>query len=193
MEKSATSKASSVFFILIFGLIFVLFFFLQPKMAAAIFPSIREARKTEFLKKVEEAGQINPQEFWQFREFYSPGSFTFNEKYVDVASGLQLKKMSDLPFPRVVLLSFTSANSQSRDSLIFPEEWANVVSAQKINSLKIIFQTPHSYIYNDGDQTKILFIKPISEMMTANGFFLYTDQEKEKFKKYYWLNETTLY
>jgi len=192
MEKSATSKAA-FFFISMCGMIALLFFFLQPKVAASVFPSVREARRTDFLKKVEEAGQINPQDFWQFREFYSPGSFTFNEKYIDVASGLQLKKNVVLPVPRVGLLSFNSVHAQSEESLIVPEAWPSVVTAHHINAQRILFQTPHTYIYTDGAQTKILFMKPISEMMTANGFFLYNDLEKEKFKKYYWLDETTLY
>src|SRR5260221_10666142 len=65
-----------------------MFSILQPSVSAFLFPQKRSLVLRNFLHAVEQKNGIDPQDFWQFREEYSPGSFHFNEQVADVAGVL---------------------------------------------------------------------------------------------------------
>ena len=182
-----------LFAVLLMVCIVALFLTLQPKVAALLFPQLRAKMRNNFLSQVQQQHDINPQLFWQFREFYSPGSFTFFPQYEDLAGGLVLKN-SIAPITKVPILDFHSPFITSSDSLIFRENWQKYMNVKNISAHDVLFQNPTTLIYQaENNQLKIIFVKPIEEMQIANGFFDYTDQEKQLLQNRYWLDETTVY
>ncbi len=167
-----------------------MFLTLQPKFAAFLFPSKRAAVLKNFLSQVQQKKTINAQDFWQFREFISPGSFHFNPETAEVAGILNLHKIQG---SQVHLMEFTSPVMTSSDQVITRDRWIRLSAYLPQLAEKMLFANQESFIFYDhqGD-LHILFVKPIEEMATANGFFDYTQQEKEYFHDYYWFNDTRL-
>src|SRR5581483_2899830 len=56
----------------------VAFLFLTPKLTSRLFPQKRDMILKQFVQNVEKTHQVDPQKFWEFREFFSPGYYTFN-------------------------------------------------------------------------------------------------------------------
>ena len=75
IQKALNSTLGFSILLLVF--IVVLFIVLSPKVSSLLLPFKSEAILNDFINKTKIAGAINPQEYWQFREFYSPGYFTF--------------------------------------------------------------------------------------------------------------------
>jgi len=70
-----------------------LFIFLQPKVESQFFPSKRAQVWQYFFHQVEQKQVILPQDFWEFRELFSPGFFVFNDGLASVAGILNLHKL----------------------------------------------------------------------------------------------------
>ena len=197
MSQSATRKekkekdVSLLYCAVLLISIIAAFFFLQPKMAALFFPQVRAARLAAFLQHTKATHQINVQEFWQFREFYSLGSFQFNHQEAEVAGGLKLPKYFSAP--TVWLLSFHSPFLVSWDSAVSQSDWQRYFP-QHVSPQQIVFQNSTEIIFWEHPKVlKIVFVKSITEMVSANGFFDYTPHEHEILNGHYWLNETWIY
>lgn len=166
-----------------------LFVLLQPKVSSLIFPQKRAAIRAEFIQRVVADQYINPQVFWQFREFYSPGSFTFDPKYSEVAGVLKFT----YPFrqSKIELLKFHSPYLDSYDAII-QKNLAEQYLQEAIQQPKqILFQDLRSIIYLDqSDEMRIIFVKPIEEMMQTNGFFDYDQKERDHMRGMLWMSET---
>ena len=178
---------------------FLIFLFvtLQPQLASQFFPRRRERLKAEFIHQVQRDHYLHPQLFWQFREFYSPGFVRFDEKLADVAGILRLPRY---PFtqPRTILLHFSSPHIESWDSAVSTaqaERYLKPLSGTgEMGAPIVYYQDEMTRIFSaDGKTLQIIFLKPLAEMMIANGFFDYTEYEREAFNHMYWLNETWVY
>lgn len=55
-----------------------------------------------------------------------------------------------------------------------------------------MYQNTNELIASSGKTTYIYFIKPISEMSKANGFFDYKDQDKKLLETKNWYVETKI-
>lgn len=192
MGQRTITKQSVIVAVSIFGIL-VLFIFLQPKAAALLFPPVRNKIKTDFLQRVISQHDMNAQEFWQFREFYAPGHFTYNSHAADLAGGLILRDSIKSSSP-VLLLSFSSPFSESWESIVSRQDWQHYVDTKNVPAENILFHNATTLIYQDKPgPLHIIFIKPIEEMVSANGFFNYTDQERKLLSDKYWLNQTWIY
>src|SRR3989344_1180556 len=56
---------------------------LLPKLSSKVFPKEQSKMLKTFISLVVKNQSINPQEYWEFREFYSPGFFTFSKTGID--------------------------------------------------------------------------------------------------------------
>ncbi len=204
MSRSAIGKI--IFPLCLFFFLTGAFVLLQPKIAVGVFPSLQAQRLKNFLSLCsghECANGINAQRFWEFREFSGPGSFTYNPETVDIANGLVLKKFDPTTTQRIQLLGYTSPYIVSWDGLVRKESnWQTYVSPDHLTPQQkqhILFQDAATLIYQeDLHKIKIIFTKdidnyPTDDMMTTNGFFQYTDDERQLLKNYYWLDETWVY
>lgn len=156
-------------------LIIVLFLLLSPKISSEVFSFKRHTVLNEFINSTKANGRIDPQAYWKFREFYSPGSFIFSKNTIDK------------PF-----LTFSSSLLESTDILT---EYSSLNEATKTSVLKenIIFKGENSLIYKqDKNIIKIVFLLSNDEMRKANGFFDYNDKDKKITENKKWLNITTV-
>lgn len=164
-----------------------LFLVLQPKVSAALFPRQRQAVFTDFLATVRREQRIPPREFWQFREFFSPGDFTVDPEAVGI---FQTFRIETIHAPHTNLLHFSAPYLQSQDSLISSPQWYQDRVAGVENPL---FQNERSVIFSPtAGVVRIVFYAPIAEMQQANGFFDYLPEELERIENFWWLNETEL-
>lgn len=167
-----------------------MFVILQPSVSAFIFPQRRAMMLHNFLNQVERKNGIDPQDFWQFREDYSPGNFSFNENVASVAGVLNLQKLTP---PETVLLQFSSPLIESKDEVIDQKSWLGIWQTVTQNEKKVLFINQTTRIFYDSDDIlHIVFVKPISDMEKANGFFDYTESERKLLADQYWLNETSV-
>lgn len=119
-------------------------------------PIIREYRLNTFIKNTVKNNAISPQEFWQLREFYSPGAIHLNKPN----------------------LTFTSNKVVSHETLV-DKKIALEHLLPKLNGWNILYRKTNELIATNGSDTLIYFIKPISEMAQANGFFDYKDKDEK--------------
>lgn len=152
----------SLFFVVVFYLL------LQPRVSN-LTPFIRNVRLTTFIKDTVRNNSISAQEFWQLREFYSPGVIQFNNRNIVFTSN------------KITSFEALVATSISLQSLL-PEH----------DKWRVVFQKKNELIATYGDETYIYFIKPISEMAQANGFFDYKDKDKKLLQGKNWYVETII-
>ena len=193
MRQSTIRKLDRIYFFLLPIIIVGLFFVLQPKIAAVLISPIRVYRLSQFLIQVKKKQSLDAQVFWQFREFYAPGSFSYDHHAAELSSGLILKN-NLVCQAKTPILTFASPFLLSQDSLIAQELKSTYFNTTQISPSEIIFQNQTTLIYRDNPRAvHIIFVKPITDMMKANGFFSYTDQEKKLLKNQLWLDETTIF
>lgn len=179
------------FFFALFAILVLSFVLLEPKVSALIFPLKRQLVFQNFIKGVKRNGKIDPQEYWQFREFYSPGYFLFNRNGLsakDIGNFEQnagVEKGKLIPF-----LLFTSTHLKSIDALTTDNVFFKNLKIP--SGSEIIFQTSGQQIYKNNGRYTILFELRVSDMKRANGFFDYTGTDKKLVEGKYWVNITLI-
>jgi len=138
-----------------------------------------------FLANIDATKSIDAQEFWQFREFYYPGSLTVDKKGIkDPAS-----PTIPLVFNPYLFTVFRSSKITSYEYLVTSNSLELLVP--KDNAWKIFSNNSFAY-KNVGDSVSLVFIKPISEMVKANGFLDYKDKDKKLLEGKYWMAITNI-
>lgn len=139
------------------------YFLLQPRFSNII-PFVRHIRLNAFIQNTIKNNSISPQEFWQLREFYSPGNIQFNKPN----------------------LTFTSNKILSHETLIDTNITLQSLLPKKEN-WHVLYKNMNEFIATKGNVTFIYFIKPSSEMIKANAYFdnVETDEKLLKSKNWY--------
>ena len=177
------------------AVILLLFIFLQPKLSVQLFPFKRQMIWNEFATNVKNTGQIDGRTFWQFREFYYPGYFTFDRL------GLSKQKVSVAEVKlNVELLPEASASAfliyksdkvNSLEALVNTDDLSATISDKDFTNENVLLQNTSNLIYLSSKKARISFIKPIDEMVTANGYYDYKNpQDKALIDGKYWLSVT---
>jgi hypothetical protein len=163
-------------------LILLLICFLHPTLSAVLFPWKRQILLQSFNQQVNTEKKIDPRQFWKLREFYYPGSLTVAK------TGLKSKPLRELS-TQVDPLLFT----QFRSSFVQSDEFL-----VRSNSLNLILGTSQyakdaSYILNeDTHSVHLMFVLPISAMITTNGFYDSKDKDKKLLEGKYWFVNTVI-
>ena len=191
--KKLVTKHEGKFLIILLGVIVINFLLLQPKISTWLFPFKRQTIWQGFIQKVEKDKKIDARSFWEFREFYNPGSFVFER------DGLSQKKVNEqLNNLRISLsgntfsipfLLYNSGKMESLELLVTTNELNKIINNLNITK-NVIYKDSSSIIYKERENTvKIIFIKPTDEMVTANGFYNYRNKDDVKiYKDKYWLS-----
>ena len=125
-----------------------------------LFPYKRTSMLNAFLTTIQKTHSVDAQSFWELREFYYPGSLTVTHGAL-------------YPHP------FTTFQSK----YITSNEY--LVTQADLSTLHI---TNHSVHIDEGkDTVKLTFVKPIAEMVKANGFLDYKDKDKKLLEGKFWL------
>jgi hypothetical protein len=166
--KPMNKRFKNILLIVSLFLVLISYFLLQPRVSN-IFPFIREYRLSSFIRNTIKNKNISTQEFWELREFYSPGSI--------------LLEKPNLTYTSAKIISYetlVSKDNTLKTHISFKRDW------------HILYQNTNELIASSGKTTYIYFIKPISEMSKANGFFDYKDQDKKLLETKNWYVETKI-
>ncbi len=198
-KQNETSKSliSPLFLVLHLFAFILLFLFFTPKISTRIFPFISSNKLSQFIEQSESSKNIDAQKYWEFREFFSPGSFQFSKTGISERitnpiiknAGILLKdELNLMPF-----LIFNSPKLASVDFLTTHNSLDQIIYLDEINNKKILLQTDNELIYEyDPSRIVIIFLKSPSDMKRANGFFDYRIEDKELTENKYWLNITII-
>lgn len=191
-----------LFFIALFLTVVVCFFLLVPKVASDLFPWKRQVILQNFLQETEKAQEINAQSFWEFREFYSPGYYTFDRNGLSGSPVERIEKKVGIQInnPHIqttyidkTFLIFTSPHLTSIDALVTTNDLTKIIVMNSLHPVTTFFSAKNELIYKDANgNIHILFVKSIQEMKTANGYFDYTGTDASLLKGKYWLDATVL-
>lgn len=183
-------KLESHFAVFVGAVLLLTTLFLQPSAAAHGNRSQHQTYLTEYLESVTTKQTIDPQEFWQFRQTYSPGHFTINEQAITHGQTYTLTALTGDITP---LLSYHSSSITSTDSLV-----KNTVDNQTLLEseafAEVLVASNSLSVSRDSAARKIrlAFTATPSEMRKANGFFDYTATEQELLEKVLWYNVTVI-
>ncbi len=179
------------FFLIFLFLMVTLFVFLEPKVSARLFPFVRTSRLNSFLTDVLTSQKIDGRKYWEFREFYSPGVFTYDKKGIkdSIVQGLVqndvfIDGQDILPF-----LFFDSSFLQSIDSLT---GMTSVTRFIKTDSKNVLINTTVLFISKNNKEILLVFLLPYIDMERTNGFFDYQEKDKTLVKDKNWLNITKI-
>lgn len=196
-NEASKSKQPYIPILLVATATIVLFLLFTPKISARIFPFLSDYRLQSFIKSTQSTNSIDPQSYWEFREFYSPGSFEVNKTGLDDTEVLSL--VSDLGISwntdtiGIPFLKFTSPNTQSVDYLTESQTLSNILLSESIDKAAVLFQTDTDLIIKSDQSTiAIIFIKSPEDMKKANGFFDYRDVDKKLTENKHWMNITLI-
>lgn len=148
------------------------FVFLQPALSYQLFPQKREALLTSFITSLQKSTTLDPVRYWEFREFYSPGVFTFSKEYsvhsLQIPSVLQTdvtnleKKHQIKPY-----LVFHSDSIDSFDAIT-----RSPIDVSTINkSKKYIINEHWLSIADEGTYYYLMAVTPSAMIQKADGFF----------------------
>jgi hypothetical protein len=198
MSKIQKALNSTLWFsISLLVFIVVLFIVLSPKVSSLLIPYKNEVLLNEFIQSTKAAGEINPQAYWQFREFYSPGHFMFaragiTTSLIENATGKIGIKYDQKKIDLTDLL-FSSQRLSSLDMLTKQSSLSAIFDKKQFKIGQVIFMSKHSLIYQEDAKTiKIVFLLPNNDMKMANGFFDDTDIDKKITEGENWFNITSI-
>lgn len=176
--------------------VIVIFFLL---FAAVLFhPSFGQWRVQQQLFRLQtllddiEQPSFSMREFWQFREFYSPGTFSFNTDAIFLAGALQF-----LPSKAqsVSLLTFRSSKIDSEESILTESLASSVFANRKssFQSAQVLFESNDTLVLKTADaKLHLYFLKKPSEFFQTVGFFDFGKVERQMLENKLWLDETTI-
>lgn len=184
------------FFLILFVAIISCFYLLSPKISAQLFTFKRQVTLNEFINN-SKANGINPQEYWKFREFYSPGYFTFSRDGIEESLLKTTKEKIGIKFNEknidLTFLIFSSPQVDSLDMLTKQTDLNSIVTEMHLLQENIIFINKDTLIYKEDPKTiKIVFLLNNAEMKKANGFFKYEENDKKITGEKNWLNITSI-
>lgn len=196
-KQSITQKISNPFYFLTIALIVItiIFALFTPRISSSLFPFKRAMVFNQFVRQTKQNNLIDPQKFWEFREFYSPGYFEFSDKGVGPDKlATALRELEVLPQGIDLYFSvFNSRHLVSVEGLTEKTSLNEVLNKNELDIQSVMFEDSRSIIYKSiKSKTYIVFILPISEMRKANGFFEYDGKDKKLLKDKNWFSITEL-
>lgn len=186
---------TQVLLILLLLAVVGLFTFLSPHLSGVLYPFIRSSRWDTFVSDAVSHKHINPQKYWELREFYDGGSFVFNIDGLHDNSATSFLKNESVEVKSVyvdrILLYRTSPRTKSIDAIVTASKAAELFEITSDG--KKLLQEKNEYIIGRQDNNFVVtFLKPIAEMKKANGFVNYIDY-KEYLADKYWFSELILH
>lgn len=163
----------------------MLVLWLHPTTSVVVFPVKRAQMLNSFLANIDATKSIDAQGFWQFREFYYPGTLIVDKSGIKDSSSPSIP----LAYEPYLFTVFHSSKIASYEYLVTKNTLDLIVP--KSDEWKIFPNSSLAYKHTD-DSVSLVFIKPISEMVRANGFLDYKDKDKKLLDGKYWLVVTTI-
>lgn len=156
-------------------LILFIYLIINPRLSPVLLSYKRSKMIKSFIESTKKQNKINPKEFWALREFYYPGTLKVN-KYL---------------YPQPFLV-FNSNKITSTEALVDTTNSKPLVFPN-IQGKKLIHKSLFELIFYDNpSKLRIIFYKPISEMITANAVYDYKDKDKKLLENKLWYVNTLI-
>jgi hypothetical protein len=169
---------------------------LHPKITMMLLAAQRRSTFEHFASSAEHQKNIDGKRFWEFREFYSPGSFVFRKTGVDRHEvDRLLKDISIRLYPDTYIFPYQIYYSPRITSIESLVTIATISAFMKIPSTKnyCYVLTSSQYMCQSERMVTIAFIKPLDEMKKTNGFYDYAREDvRQIVKDKMWLNITQI-
>jgi|GEM_PF-2645521 len=164
------------FSLILATLVFALFFMFEPRLPNYFSSHARAIILNSLISKTQANRSLNPQQYWETREFYYPGVFyVFKDGLTDQniadfesQTMLNLKRANTFP-----ILVYSSTKLHSYESLVNTNQLLDLVN---LPDATLLYEDGETKIMKNNGLTYIFFIKPYSELMVTNGF-IYTKEE----------------
>lgn len=161
-----------------------------PKFSVIAESTQKQSSLTAFVQHINDEQKFDLAAYWKFREFYSPGSFSFNPEIVDAQ---QTFRFTALPHYDNDFLYYHSPDMYSVDTITSSSsgDWERgriaKIKASVQNQNDIVFSDDTTLLYYKSPQTLELYlIRPTPFLYRVNGFFDYTDEEKRLLQYKQW-------
>lgn len=187
-------KKQNILFLLGLSItLIVIYLFFHPKLGSYLNPYKRKAMWNNFISQTIEDKKINSRSFWKFREFYYPGNIIFKNKGLlrkeidkKLIKSFSISLQKDKYFYPFMI--FQSDKIISIEALVKVKKINEILINSTLVNNKIIFQDSSTLIYDSiNNNTIVIFIKPVKDMVKTNGYFDYKKNDKELLKDKYWL------
>lgn len=166
-----------------------------------LLPGQRQQSLDWFVSQTVRHQRLDPKLFWEWREFYSPGSISFNTNVVTFG---ETQVIFDIPSHFEQLLQYRAQHLISTEYLVYlvpepltlqtvPELQQRTLDQALTKELagqesEFLYSDNTTRIVKTGDATYILFITDIETMKHTNGLFNYGFRpEKQLLRDRYWL------
>ncbi len=148
------------------------YIFMSPAISYRLIPQKRNALLTSFLSDTQKNNLLDSQRYWEFREFYSPGTFVFKKDYS--ISPDQMPKSLKTHFSVLKTqtrlrpyLTFHSAKIDSFDALLSKKIDLTKAYLDK----KYLIKNKSLILLDAGNYYSLLSITSSENIKKANGFF----------------------
>jgi len=145
-----------------------IFLIVQPRTQHIFFPQERQAKLTRLLEETKKQQDINLYSYWEFREFYSHGSFEYEQNGLPTEKNEAIETFKSLDASATAQLLFTSAKITSIGG-----QTKNKTLAANFYTNADILRLPSVILKEDTQALTVIFLKPISEVRKVNGFLQY--------------------
>lgn len=183
-------EISTKCFIIILS-IFLIFILVirHPDFYAKFFPQSRQIMFNQFQEQLIN-GNFDAEDYWKFRERYSPGSFS---RSTDNTSFFGTFRITSIKEDLTPLLYYESDYLSSVDALVSksPEE---IIKDKKTELQgQIIYEDNSKILIKENSSDYVFaFVMPTDEMKKVNGMFDYIPSEDVLLKDKNWYNVTYL-
>ncbi len=182
----------------LFVLLLAVFLITEPKISSYLFPLKRHETWNTFINQVKKTNYIDPQKFWEFREFYYPGYFTFAKNGLPITqmnkfftSANIILKSNVSPFP--FLMYQADKKLTSLETLVAEDKLDQLIDRFSFQNISVIYSSPTSLIYTrDKNNAVIIFVETENEMLRANGFFDFREKNKAPIAGKHWFVITSV-
>lgn len=192
MNNSFLKSRNFIFSLSIILLTLFLFLYLPIHNRSLLFPFYRNSVLEHFVNQTRIKNHIDPKLFWETREKYYPGSITVSKTGLDPnditkelkSMGISLSDSAQAqPF-----LRYDSDKWHSIEFLVSERTISEVVKNYPVDANRITIQNNSEILYfTKGKKLQIIFIKPIDEMVTANGYLDVKEYDLDLIKDKYWM------
>jgi len=161
----------------------------HPDFYAKYFPQSRQKMFNQFQSKLMN-NQFDPEEYWHFRERFSPGSFSRDEKNTGFFATFRITSVNEELTP---LFYYESDYLSSVDALISGVPGDIIKKQKSLLAGEIVYESESQLLIKENDKNYIfVFVISTDEMQRVNGMFDYIPSEKELLKDKSWYNITYL-
>ncbi len=165
-------------------IIFVGLFFSLGKIRYAINPIMRHMRLQQYLATVKQDNTIDPEKFWEFRDFYAATTSSFKPQNIQSGKPFLFYKTRYFSSNDSLLKPPVKINNKSRACITLSLN-CRYTTLLRIDTASIVTDTEDNKMY-------IEFVTNLEDLQTANGFFRYFGFDLDPYKDYVWYNETVI-